>query len=343
MVERVTRGAVFAVLAFAFTSCAPAPRVRSVLGFAASSKSAAPPQLTSVVLITLDGTRWQDVFGDAELMPTLHRWMTIDGVGLGAPGHGEVWATGPNYVSLPGYTEIFTGRPSACASNFCGRVETPTLVDGIRDSGEEAAVIASWERIERVAARDPSRVILSAGRHATGRTDGLDAEILESGRAANPWPGGEDYRPDAITTKLALRLLETRQPRFLFVGLGDPDEHAHHGDRAAYLASLRFADRFLSDIEARVRAPTVILVTADHGRSASFRDHGGEWPESGRVWIVAHGPGLRGRGLVDTGKLHLDDVAPTIRCLLGLRPDSAASAGHAISSICDGSPDDAAY
>jgi arylsulfatase A-like enzyme len=76
-----------------------------------------------------------------------------------------------------------------------------------------------------------------------------------------------------------------------------------------------------------------VLVTADHGRSASFRDHGGGYPESGRVWLVARAPRLPARGLLDL-TTHLSSVAPTIRCLLGLRTDDSASAGASIAPLC---------
>jgi len=62
-----------------------------------------------VVLVAIDGARWQEIFSKEPIMPTLRRFMTTDGISVGAPGYGEMHASGPNYVSLPGYTEIFTG------------------------------------------------------------------------------------------------------------------------------------------------------------------------------------------------------------------------------------------
>ncbi len=345
--------AALAVLALAFTSCVTSPPRRSVMGFAMQVEPAhvAVPLVDSVILVTLDGTRWQEVFLGAdralanaadvdrtasEIMPTLHRWMTVDGVGLGAPHHGEVWASGPNYVSLPGYTEILTGRPSACLSNECGHITTPTLVDQVASAGSEAAVISSWELIERVAAIEPRapHVTFSVGRHGTGRTDGLDEALLAEGKSQPAWPGVDDYRPDAYTAKTALGFFDKHLPRFTFVGLGDTDEHAHHGDYARYLQSMRDADAFLTELERRVTERTVIIVTADHGRSAAFRDHGGGWHESGRVWMVARGPCLSPRGLLDLPVLHLADIAPTVRCLLGMAPDAGRDAGHSIAPLC---------
>ncbi|HEY1957533.1 MAG TPA: alkaline phosphatase family protein [Polyangiaceae bacterium] len=325
--------AIWLAAALTAVSCAGAPAKRGTVTFAVAAPATAEPRASSVVLVTLDGTRWQDVFFGDE-MPTLRRWMTKDGVTIGAPGHGEMWASGPNYVSLPGYTEIFTGRPSACQSNECAATRAPTLVDEVLDCGGDAAVVSSWERIERAATRDPARAVLSTGRHETGRVDGLDGPLLARARDTNPWPGGDDYRPDALTAELALDLVQTHQPRFLFVGLGDTDEYAHHGDRAAYLAAMRAADHFIGALEERVNDDTVVFVTADHGRSDGFRDHGEAWPESGRVWMVARGAAIAARGPLDVSA-HLADIAPTVRCLLGMPPDEAPNAGLPIAPICE--------
>lgn len=331
-------GAALAFVSLGFASCVAPRSARTTAGFVVPPNHAPSDDLhaDSVILVAIDGTRWQDVFeGPPDLMPTLERWMTTDGVAIGAPGHGEMWASGPNYISMPGYTEMLTGRPSACQTNGCGNITTPTLVDQVMAGGGEAAVISSWELIARVAAVDSSRVTMSTGRHVTARTEGLDPETLQESRQAEAWPGTDDYRPDDITARVALGLLDRRLPRFAFFGLGDTDEHAHHNNRDRYYAALRAADQFLSEVEKRVTPRTVIMVTADHGRSASFCDHGGGDHDSGRVWMVVRALGLGTKGLVDAGRVRLADVAPTVRCLLEL-PRDVDGGGTAIGSVCGG-------
>ena len=76
----------------------------------------------TLVLVTLDGVRWHEVFEgvDAELArthglspsevvsaealtPSLHHILATHGVALGAPGHGApIRASGPNFVSKGG-------------------------------------------------------------------------------------------------------------------------------------------------------------------------------------------------------------------------------------------------
>ncbi len=337
----------------------PAPAAASDLGTAA------------VVLVVLDGVRWQEVFegvdpeiarrqglgasevvGASALMPTLHEVLIARGVAIGAPGHGaEMRASGPNYVSLPGYTEILTGRtPTECRDNACASVTTPTLADELaleqatnpRGPSEPAAVIASWESLERAASSGLGDVLVSAGRHAghglerLGDGEGERALLAEASRSSAA-PGTGDFRPDRFTADIALRYLATRQPRFLFLGLGEPDEYAHQDDYRGYLDSLRAADRTLArlvDTLARMGErgkKTSVFVTTDHGRSNAFRDHGGFAPESGRVWLVASGGQVAEKGLVDSREPHrLADIAPTLRALLGLARDGRAGAGRVI-------------
>jgi len=326
-------------LVVVFLSCTTPPHSRRP-SVAFAAPAADPPQrfarADSAIIVALDGVRWQDVFG--EDLPTLHRWMTTEGATVGAPGHGEMWSSGPNFVSLPGYTEILTGRPSACQTNQCAAIDAPTIVDEVLDHGGDAAVVASWEILEQAAAREPRRAAVSVGRHHVEHPDLFDARLLEVGRAAGPWPGSGDYRPDALTARVALELFARHVPKLAFVGLGDTDEWAHHGDRRRYLASLRAADAFLGDLEKRVGDHAAILVTADHGRNAAFRDHGGGWHESGRVWLIAKGAGIEARGSIDEPMHHLADIAPTVRCLLGLPPVTALDSGEAIAPLCTNYP-----
>jgi hypothetical protein len=315
------------------------------------------PLAEAIVIVTLDGVRWREIFegtdadlavpadlprkSAAALMPTLSRWMTADGASIGAPGRAEISASGPNFVSLPGYFEIFSGRsPSACQSNSCGDIAEATLFDDVEAqySGESVAVVSSWESIAHAASGNPaSHLLLSTGRV---QSRGLPAAWLAQASGANPWPGGGEYRPDALTGPIALRVLQEAQPKAMFIGLGDTDEYAHHGDYAGYIRALESADAFLFRLETTLAAMgergarTSVFVTCDHGRSSGFNDHGGAWAESGRVWLVAHGSGIGARGAVDAGRpVRLADIAATARELIGASPDTDARAGRPIEAL----------
>jgi hypothetical protein len=323
----------------------------------------------AVILVVLDGVRWQEIFGGVdrslvrqrggaasdgaapetarELMPNLHGFIDGEGLALGAPDHGaEITASGPQFISLPGYIEIFAGRPDPrCYRNDCSPAPMRTIADQVRDAGsaDDVAVVTSWPNIARAssgAIGPTAPFVLTAGRKLIAREellrgDAPTARLLDEGARARAWPGEGDYRPDAYTEAVALRRLSVSRPRFLFVGLGDADEYAHHGDYRGYLAALRGSDAFLGNLRevllgmgARGRHTTV-LVTADHGRAHNFMDHGPQFPESGRVWLVAAGADVAGRGLVAASRRHtLSDLAPTIRALLGIAGDGAVASAE---------------
>jgi hypothetical protein len=150
-----------------------------------------------VILVVLDGVRWQEVFSGVDptlaathragpvcdartLLPSLYAALDARGAAIGAPGHGLIAASGPNFVSLPGYTEIFGGRsPDRCQDNGCAGATRPTIVDAFRNrsrSDSDVAVISSWAPIGRAATGASSRIVLSAGRDDVSGTQFLTGD-----------------------------------------------------------------------------------------------------------------------------------------------------------------------
>jgi len=319
-----------------------------------------------VVVMTWDGVRWQEIINGIDpslanksirqqfegreassLLPHLHRIARSGSVLLGGEA-ALMRASSPSTVSLPGYSEIFSGRTPTCTNNDCGHTKQDTLLDQWRTSRPSAklAVITSWERIPRVAAKDPSSIDISAGRlFVQGRNAFCDAPglcgLLDDARNLSPWPGGEDYRPDRATAAVALAYLRAHQPQFAFVGLGDTDEYAHHGDYAGYLRALQYADEVLGAVhhwlleKERQGHRTLLIVTADHGRASGFFQHT-RAPEAARVWALISGSGVTARARPLTTNARLADIAPTIRDFVKLERDPHSTAGTSwASSLLD--------
>jgi hypothetical protein len=307
---------------------------------------------SAVVLVVLDGVRWQEIFNGVDpamarqrkmtpaetesardLMPNLARLIESEGLAIGAPGHGgEISATGPQFISMPGYIEILAGKPDfGCYRNECTPAPARTLADQIEDASgvDDVALVSSWPNIARAASSNANFTFTAGrrlvGREATLRADDATARLIDQGAHASAFPGEGEYRPDSFTKPVALRVLVSARPRFLFVGLGDADEYAHRNDSRGYLAALRSSDEFIGGLTETLHGMgsrgrhTTVIVTTDHGRAYNFTYHGAASPESGRVWLVAAGADVRGRGLVTTDRRHtLSDVAPTVRALLGI-------------------------
>lgn len=297
-----------------------------------------------VLLIAVDGVRARDVFEGAdasrstrvasarEVAPNLTA-LAERGFALGRPGAGRpMQASGPNFISLPGYTEMLTGRAAPCQENGCEVRPEATLVDAFYDAGvasRQIGVITSWSNIQHIAASRDGRAFTTSGRAHRDGCDGLEHHLLgalDKAADAEPYPGGGDYRPDERTVEVALEYARAESPRFLFVSLGDTDEYAHADDYDRYLDALGRADAFVGELATiaeqwRARGETAaILVTTDHGRADNFRDHGAAHPESAAVWLVAGGNGVEHAESADDGSIdRLADIAPTIRELAGLQ------------------------
>lgn len=291
------------------------------------------------MIVTLDGVRWHEVFegvdarlaashglspsevvSAAELMPNLHRIIATHGAALGAPGHGAtIDASGPNFVSLPGYAELLTGRRTTrCRDNQCTGGGARTLLDDFAGPSarhaSHVALFTSWPDIARVAS--------------------------ERGVVAEPLPRSGGFRPDSVTAELAIAHLKAHPPSFLFLGLGEPDEFAHRNDYAGYLNALRRADAWIDEVERELSrlamhgTRTLLFVTADHGRADSFVEHGSKFPESARVWLIAAGSAVRATGFVAApSQRRLADLAPTVRKIAGLPQDRDPEAGMPLAEL----------
>jgi hypothetical protein len=373
-----TRWLLLTTTAWAWASCVPFPTstdvpVRGGVLVPRPKASRSPSAAHTIVLLAIDGVRWQDVFrgvdpelaaehglGERELLaartllPNLHALMR-SGTALGAPGTAPgIAASGPNFMSVPGYMEMLSGRTdTGCTHNGCDPVSFPTLADDFAVqtgvSALDVAVIASWDGLERAAARDTSRITLSVGR-SRGATRGnlrfdlQSSALLDAGSEAGPFPGFGDFRRDRETAALGLHYLRAKKPRFLFLGLGETDEYAHRNDYRGYLHALVQSDRIVGEVAAALAElendgrRTTLFVTTDHGRSAGFSGHGESAPESADVWLVASGFGIGSRGPVaGSGERRLADVATTIRLLAGVGHPHASSSP--LTELLAGGPD----
>lgn len=307
-----------------------------------------PPR---IVVLAIDGVLPADALavGD-DALPRLTA-LGETGYVLGGAARPMV-ASGPNFVSLPGYTEILSGSTPACRKNGCDERPPTTIVaemaraGGPRTGAPDVAMLSSWESIAAIA---PDAAAVSTGR--TGGATRLALDCDETTRAlriaaesAGPKPGHDDYRPDAMTIPLARSYFSCARPELMFVSLGDSDELAHEGNRAGYVAALRAADGFLGDLVGDARRmeeedgrATVFFVTTDHGRADDFYNHGEAYPESANVWLVVGATtpdALAGTRLVELETpARLRDIAPTIRSLRGLPADGSTDAGRSLLEV----------
>jgi hypothetical protein len=271
----------------------------------------------SVVLITLDGVRHQEVFSNrpdpelssedkAPIFPKL--WARASqGVYFGAPGGREASVANLAMLSLPAYQSIFTGSFPGCLSNECEKVAKETfperLVRELSISKDSVAAFSSWKTIcERALENVPGSVLSDCG------------------------------EPDQTVFPKALDYLKARRPMFLYVALDDSDNWAHKDNYPEYLKALRRFDGWIDELLAAVGPQTTVILTTDHGRGTGkdWTSHGGR-PQAAAIWMFVWGPKVSTKGAAGEGEAvtHLD-IRPTVETLLGLKPQTCRSCGKVI-------------
>ncbi len=295
-----------------------------------AAPAAAAPAEPRLILVTLDGMRWQDIFRGpdpilvedshytdkdlkeavvgawasgpdhaAALMPFLHGLKAAGGMLYGNRDAGQCMDVANNmWFSYPGYNEILTGRADdSITSNDKNYNKNITFLEWLNRQPGFAGSIAA------VGTWDVFPYIINAPRSGVPVNAGL------AGR----------YPTDTLTARLALEAVRSDRPRVLYIGFGDTDELAHIGDYDQYLAAANRTDDFLRQLWEAVEASpawrgrTTLIVTTDHGRGnrpdMSWTEHSSPaylkmFPDylspftatgiegSGQIWFAAIGPGV---------------------------------------------------
>lgn len=271
-----------------------------------------------IVLLTIDGVRWQEIFNGTdhelykkrqltsrELVPNMYHYFIDEGSSYGKES--PVIASGTAHISLPGYLEMMRGRPTLdCLTNLCDPELNTTLLDFF----EEVAVFSSWDTVRKSTTSLPDRFVISAGRNYRSKNY-IDKRLTDN-QKFDCYVGHLDYRPDEFTIKSTFDYLSNEKPQFLWVSLGDTDEYAHSGNYEEYIRSLRKFDFFVGEIIREYDEETIFIVTTDHGRSTDWKHHGLD-EESSKVWLMFHGKGIPSLGHVTSKKkLSLSNIMPTV-------------------------------
>ncbi len=316
----------------------------------------------NVLVVTFDGFRWQEMFGgyDASLntkkeggvakpeplaarfdLPTPEArreallpfiWTVVarEGQILGdASRQSRVRITNGLWFSYPGYNEMLSGFADARVDSNDKNVNPNlTVLEWLnRRPGFEGRVAAfgSWDVLPFIVAADRS------GLHVNGDGPAVLGPASDRDRLLNAftddlpryWAGA---RFDAPTMNGALEYLRTRQPRVLYVMLGETDEWAHGRRYDLYLDAAWRSDRFVRRLweEAQslpaYRGRTALVLATDHGRGSTpldWTDHGEKVPAAEPIWMAVMGPHTPALGLREGVEATQSQLAATVAALLG--------------------------
>lgn len=270
---------------------------------------------TKIILITIDGVRWMDLFdarepvgnfnpSSREIAPNIYKHFVDNGMAIGKLS--DAFVGGPAHISQPGYLEILRGRPTFdCFNNYCPQNIKPTIIN---EFPNDSAVFSGWETIAKIF--DNSLAVVNINKDI--RSDSWRKLNLPDNQNYPDDFGDEEYRADKYTQEAALDYLRIYQPTFTYLSFGDTDEWAHQNNMLFYLASINSVDEFIGEIFKIVDRNTIFIITTDHGRSSDFANH--HWDEaSRRVWIMIGGYGIPALGFVKYNRpVYLADIFPTI-------------------------------
>jgi hypothetical protein len=272
----------------------------------------------NIIIVTLDGMRWEEVFGGmdsailenkkytrdsaslnllygnadrnlrkAKLFPFL--WNTVANKGqiYGDRLQGsEVNNANPYKFSYPGYNEIFTGYPDlAVNSNDKILNKNTNVLEFInKQPGYQGkvAVFSTWDCYPYILNQKRSGIYINSDVDSLHFND-PNLKLINEMQFLTSKPVGE--RPDLLTYFAAKEYLKAYMPKVLYIAFDETDDYAHAGEYDQYLASAHAEDAMIRDIWNFVqsvpgyRNKTTILVTCDHGRGNRIKD---QWTDHGK-------------------------------------------------------------
>lgn len=238
----------------------------------------------NVVLITLDGFRWQEVFNGADssfmkqqkylkdkevknkywrenlterrkaLLPFVWGTIATRGQIYGNRALGsKVNVTNNMWFSYPGYNEILTGHADDVNVTSNDRIynKNKTVLEFLNAQPKfkgKIAAFTSWDVFTYIINDKRSGVFVSAGlMHPDQSTSNEREKMLNQMMFTTPNPLG-DVRLDAYTYYYGMEYLKKNKPRVMYFGFDETDDFAHGGEYAAYLNSANYTDKFISEL-----------------------------------------------------------------------------------------------
>lgn len=272
----------------------------------------------NLVIVTLDGMRWQEVFGGIDsalagnpkytrdkgglskkfdspdlrerrkkLFPFL--WTTVEAKGqiYGNRRIGNlVNVANPYHFSYPGYNEIFTGYPDTAVNSNDKVLNKNTnvleFINKQKGFTGKVAAFTTW---------DVFPYILNAGRSGLLVNSGVDSlhfsdrglQVVNEMQFLAPQP--LEVRPDVITYFAGKEYLKAYQPRVLYIAFDETDDFAHGGMYDQYLGQAHAEDAMIADLWNTIQSmpaykdKTTLIITCDHGRGDKVKD---QWRDHGK-------------------------------------------------------------
>lgn len=278
----------------------------------------------NLVMITIDGCRWKEVFHGADsvllydkkfmkkyaglvtskyagataaerrekLMPFLWKTIAKEGSLYGNRDFdNNVQVENPYNISCPGYSEIYTGYADpAIKNNDLILNPNPNVLEYInKQEGFKGKVVSfvSWDRAPYYLNEARSGFMVNGGYEAvTGEKLSPVQKTLNEIQATWPYMISESSRPDILTYYQAKEYMRINHPRVISLGFAYTDDMAHDGNYGFYLDEIHAFDKMIGDLWTTLQADPMYKGTTTIMITVDHgRGDGDEW--------TSHGPSVK--------------------------------------------------
>ncbi len=277
-----------------------------------SAAVTAQPKTENIVIVTLDGMRWQEVFSGADAVILKNKKYTKDSSGtskdfwvddaserrkklfpfiwntIATQGqlYGNRWAgnkvnnANPFWFSYPGYNEIFTGYPDTSVNSndkiWNNNTNVLEFINQQKNYTGKVAAFSTWDVFPYILNTKRNGIYVNADVDSL-KFSTPSLQLINDMQFITTRPVG--VRPDVFTYFAAREYMKAYQPKVLYIAFDETDDFAHGGEYDQYLKSAYSQDAMIADLwnyiqsAAQYKNKTTLIVTCDHGRGDKDKDN----------------------------------------------------------------------
>lgn len=249
-----------------------------------SIQASAQHKTKNVVLVTLDGFRWQEVFRGADSGLINNKTYSPDSADI----HKKFWAktaqerrekllpffwstlaqkgqlygnrdlgnkeevANPYKFSYPGYNELLTGFPDVRV-NSNDKVDNPNVnvlefLNKQKGFEGKVAAFSSWDVFPWILNVKRSGLPVNSGIMELKSNGNKQIDLLNTLQKQSLSPVGDDVRQDVFTYQFAKNYMAQNKPRVTYIAFDETDDYAHGGQYNFYLKQAQKEDMMLAEL-----------------------------------------------------------------------------------------------
>jgi hypothetical protein len=278
----------------------------------------------NVIVVTLDGMRWQEVFGGVDEVLVNDSIFNRDRKGLNEKfwaatpeerrkklfpffwsviaAQGQLYGNrkfdnkidnaNPYWFSYPGYNEIFTGYPDTAVNSndkiLNANENVLEFINKQKNYTNKVAAFTTWDVFPYILNSKRSGVYVNADVDSI-KFNSTGFQLINDIQFLSTKPLG--VRPDVLTYIAGREYLKAYKPKVLYIAFDETDDFAHEGLYDQYIGSAHAEDAMIADLWKTLQSipqykdKTTMVITCDHGRGDKIKSN---WQHHGSKIEDAH-------------------------------------------------------